>query len=82
MKAKQLAVNTFAALAVAALMAMALAHAGEHAGEHPDASTGLVRDVREVTQNFHDVTAAMAAGYVSSPVAKVGQTRVQWVSTT
>jgi hypothetical protein len=65
MKAKQLAVNTFAALAVAALMAMALAHAGESKGEHPDTLIGLVRDVREVTQNFHDVTAAMAAGYVS-----------------
>ena len=65
MKAKQLAVNTCAALAVAALMAMALAHAGEHEGEPPDASTGLVRDVREVTQHFRDVTAAMAAGYVS-----------------
>ena len=50
MKAKQLAVNTFAALAVSALMAMALVHAGEHAGEHPDASTGLVLDVREATQ--------------------------------
>jgi hypothetical protein len=66
MKAKQLAVNTFAALAVAALMATALAHAGEHKGEHPDASPGLVHDVREATQNFHDVTAAMAAGYVSA----------------
>jgi predicted 3-demethylubiquinone-9 3-methyltransferase (glyoxalase superfamily) len=72
MKAKQLAVNTFAALAVAALMATALAHAGEHEGERPDASTGLVRDVREVTQNFHDVTAAMAAGYVSAGSCESG----------
>jgi hypothetical protein len=72
MKAKQLAVNTFAALAVAALMAMALAHASEHEGEPPDASTGLVRDVREVTQHFHDVTAAMAAGYVSAGSCESG----------
>jgi hypothetical protein len=66
MKAQQLAVNTLAALAVTALMATALAHAGEHEGEPPDTSTGLVRAVREVTQPFHDVTAAMAAGYVSA----------------
>jgi hypothetical protein len=37
MKAQQLAVNTFAVLAVTALMAMTLAHAGEHEGEPPDA---------------------------------------------
>jgi hypothetical protein len=72
MKAKQLAVNTFAALAVAALMATALAHAGEHEGERPNASTGLVRDVREVTQHFHDVTAAVAAGYVSAGSCESG----------
>jgi hypothetical protein len=54
-----------AAIVVAALMTVALAHAGEHESEDPDASTGLVRDVREATQNFNDVTAAIAAGYVS-----------------
>ena len=72
MKAKQLAVNTFAALTVAALMAMALAHADEPEGEHPDASTGFVRDVREVTQHFHVVTAAMAAGYASTGSCESG----------
>src|SRR5688572_8809274 len=51
--------------AVAALMTMAFVHASEHEGEHSDVSTGFVRDVRAATQNFHDVTAATAAGYVS-----------------
>jgi hypothetical protein len=54
-----------AAIAVAALMTVTLAHADGHEGKPPDAATGLVRDVRDATQKFNDVTAAMAAGYVS-----------------
>lgn len=54
-----------AAIAMAALMATARAQEGEHDSEGPDAATGFVREVREATQNFRDVTAAMAAGYVS-----------------
>src|ERR1044072_5905319 len=37
-----------------------------HAGDHPEMSTGLIRDVRQVTQRFQDVHAATAAGYVST----------------
>lgn len=72
MKAKQLIVNTLVALAVVAPMAMALAQEGEHVGEGPDTSTGLVRDVREATQRFYDVTAATAAGYVSAGSCESG----------
>jgi hypothetical protein len=31
-----------------------------------ETSTGLVREVREATRDFHDVNNAMAAGYSSS----------------
>jgi hypothetical protein len=61
MKAKQLVVNTLAAIAI--VTPMAIAQANEN--ERPGASTGLVRDVLEVTHRFKDVAAATAAGYVS-----------------
>jgi hypothetical protein len=66
MNAKQLVANTVAAIVVAAPMAPATAHDGDHEGERPEASTGLVRDVRQATQRFQDVNAATAAGYVSA----------------
>ena len=66
MNAKQLAANTVAAIVVAAPMAPATAHEGDHEGERPEASAGLVRDVRHATQRFQDVNAATAAGYVSA----------------
>jgi hypothetical protein len=66
MNAKQLAANTVGAIAIAASMPMALAQDKHHEGEPPEASPGLVRDVRQVTQRFQDVTAATAAGYAST----------------
>lgn len=74
MKAKQLVVNTLAAIVIAAPMAIAVAHADAPEGERPDTSTGLVREVREATQRFRDVTAATAAGYVSVANCVSGQT--------
>jgi hypothetical protein len=61
-----------AAIVVTALMTVALAHAGEHESKDPGASTGFVRDVREATQNFNDVSAAIAAGYVSAASCESG----------
>ena len=46
MKGKQIAVNVFAAIAVAAPMAITAAQDGAHQGERPVTSTGFVRDVR------------------------------------
>jgi hypothetical protein len=66
MNAKQLAANTVVAIAIAASMPVALAQDKHHEGEHPEASPGLVRDVRQATQRFQDVNAATAAGYVST----------------
>jgi hypothetical protein len=54
------------AVVVCGLMTLALAHAAEHERTGPVASAGFVRAVREATQHFNDVTAAIAAGYVSS----------------
>lgn len=66
MNAKQLAANTVAAIAIAASMPIAQAQDEHHEGDRPEASPGLVRDVRQATQRFQDVTAATAAGYVSA----------------
>jgi hypothetical protein len=66
MKAKQLAANTVVAIAIAAAMPVVLAQDEHHEGERPEASPGLVRDVRQATQKFQDVAAATAAGYVST----------------
>src|SRR5688572_12020957 len=66
MNAKQLVTNTVVTIAIAASMPVALAQeAHHHEGERPEASPGLVRDVRQATQKFQDVAAATAAGYVS-----------------
>ena len=65
MNAKHVAANTVVAIAIAASMSVALAQDEQREGEHPEASPGLVRDVRQATQRFQDVTAATAAGYVS-----------------
>jgi hypothetical protein len=65
MNAKQLAAHTVVTIAIAASMPVALAQNEHHEGERPEASPGLVRDVRQATQQFQDVTAATAAGYVS-----------------
>jgi hypothetical protein len=66
MKVKRLATHTVAAIALAAPMTTPVAHEGDHDGERPDASSGLVRDVRHATERFQDVTAATSAGYVST----------------
>jgi hypothetical protein len=55
-----------AAILVTALTTVALAHGGEHEVSDPAALSGFVRDVREATQHFNDVSAAIAAGYVST----------------
>jgi hypothetical protein len=44
----------------------------EQEGERPDTSTGLVHDVRQATERFHDVTIATAAGYVSAGSCESG----------
>jgi hypothetical protein len=74
MTAKQLTVNTCAALAVAVLLATAWAQTNEPGSERPEASTGFVHEVRQATDRFHDVTAAMAAGYVSAASCASGPT--------
>jgi hypothetical protein len=66
MNAKQLATNTLVAIAMATAMPVALAQEAHHDSDRPEASPGLVRDVRQATQGFRDVTAATAAGYVSA----------------
>jgi hypothetical protein len=66
MNYKQLAANTVLAMAIAASMPVALAQEEHHEGERAEASPGLVRDVRQATQKFQDVTGATGAGYVST----------------
>ena len=70
------------AIAIAASMPVALAQDEQREGERPEASPGLVRDVRQATQRFQDVSAATAAGYVSVESCASGPTRAQWVFTT
>lgn len=65
MNAKQVAATAVVAIAITASMSVALAQDEQHEGDRPEASPGLVRDVRQATQKFQDVTAATAAGYVS-----------------
>jgi hypothetical protein len=65
MNVNQLAA-TVAAIVMAAPMMPATAHEGDHESERAEASPGLVRDVRQATQRFQDVTAATAAGYLST----------------
>ena len=65
MNAKQLAANTVVAIVIAASIPVALAQDEQHEGVHPEASP-LARDVRQATQRFQDVSAATAAGYVST----------------
>jgi hypothetical protein len=72
MNAKQLAANTVVPIALAASMPVALAHDEHNKGERPEASPGLVRDVRQATHQFQDVSAAMAAGYVSARSCESG----------
>lgn len=61
MKTRTLLVAGTAALALAAPTPMATAE-----GDPRHSATGLVRQVREATSDFRDVTAAMAAGYGST----------------
>jgi hypothetical protein len=66
MNAKRLAAHTaIATLAVAATPTL-FAQTPQHGGEHPEASPGLVREVRQATRRFLDVNAATAEGYVST----------------
>jgi hypothetical protein len=60
MKAKQLALNSVAAIVAAAPILTTVA-ADRHHG-----STGLVHEVRQATRSFHDVTVAIASGYASA----------------
>lgn len=62
MRAKQAALLGLAAIAAAASPSMALASPDKHQA----AATGLVREVRLATRDFHDVTVAIAAGYTSA----------------
>ena len=62
MKAKRLAVIGLGVVACAVPAVMALG--GAH--DRPDDATGLGREVRQATRAFHDVNAAMAAGYSSA----------------
>ena len=62
MKATRLAVIGLGVVACAVPAVMALG--GTH--DRPDDATGLVREVRQATRAFHDVDAAMAAGYSSA----------------
>ena len=66
MNAKQLAAHGVVMIAIAAAMPAAMAQDEHHDGERLETSPGLVRDVRQVTQRFQDVSAATAAGYVST----------------
>lgn len=66
MNAKQLAANTVVSIAIASATPIALAHDEHQEGERPEASPGFVRDVRQATQRFQDVNAAIGAGYVST----------------
>lgn len=62
MRAKQLALLSLAAIAAALYPSMTLADSDKF----HNASTGLVREVRLATRDFHDVTVAIAAGYSSA----------------
>lgn len=66
MNAKRLAANTVVSIAIASSTPIALAHDEHQEGERPEASPGLVRDVRQATQRFQDVNAAIGAGYAST----------------
>jgi hypothetical protein len=72
MDAKQLAVRTVVAITISASMPVVMAQDEHHEGERPEVSPGLVREVRQATQRFHDVTAATAAGYVSASSCESG----------
>jgi hypothetical protein len=72
MNTKQLAANAVVAIATAASMSVAPAHDEHHEGERLESSPGLVRDVRQATERFQDVTAATAAGYVSASSCESG----------
>lgn len=61
MQAKSVVISV-AAIAVAAPMTSVVADSDERHG----GATGLVREVREATEAFHDASAAIAAGYASS----------------
>jgi hypothetical protein len=62
MKAKHFALLGLAAIATAGSASMALASPDK---PH-DAASGLVREVRLATCDFHDVSVAIAAGYTSA----------------
>jgi hypothetical protein len=72
MNAKHLAVNSVVTIMIAAAIPIALAQDEHHEGDRPEVSPGLVRDVRQATQRFQDVSAAMAAGYVSAESCESG----------
>jgi hypothetical protein len=66
MNAKKFAASSVVSIAIAAWAPVVLAHDEGLEGEHPETSPGLVRDVRQVTERYRDVSAATAAGYVST----------------
>jgi hypothetical protein len=69
MTAKYRPVKTLAATALAVSTTLAVANQSDQQNAAP---TGLVRDVRQATRNFHDVTVATAAGYVSAGSCESG----------
>jgi hypothetical protein len=62
MRARQV---LLAALAATAVGAPAVKASPDH-GDDPNISSGLVREVRQATRAFHDVSLAIAAGYSSA----------------
>lgn len=65
MKPKPFLVTCFAACAIAAPLTAARADGDQHSST-ANAASGLVREVRQATRQFQEVTAAIAAGYGSS----------------
>jgi hypothetical protein len=66
MKAKQQLTTLIGAIGIAGSMPTAIAQSDQAQVESPESYSGLVRDVRRATRQFQDVTAAEAAGYVST----------------
>ena len=61
-----LAINSVAAVAMAAWMPVVLAQDEQQQHLNPDAFVGIVRDIRHAADRFQDVNAATAEGYVST----------------
>ena len=67
MNARRIAGRTAVAMLISAVTPLALAQDArpQHGGGNPEATSALVRDVRQATGKFQDVNAATAEGYVS-----------------